>query len=435
MKSAGLVVGAGVAGIEAALKLADQGFTVYLVEKNPSIGGRMAQLSRVFPELDCASNILTPRMIEVAKHQNVKMLPYSEVKDIRREGDIFKVRILKKPRFVDENRCTGCGVCAQHCPVEIANEFDERIGVRNAIYTPFPNAVPQVYTIDREHCLRCGLCQNVCMSKAVDFEQRPETVEVEVGAVIIASGFNPFDPKKYDEYSFSRYDNVITGLTLERLLSLSGPTGGHVLRLSDGKIPKKIAFMQCVSPEDRKSGKLYCSEICCMYATKQAELLKELVPGADITIYHAGSLKSEGELEEYYKKARDEYGIKYSRAKITEIVEKPTHNLLIRTSSGEAGKISENEVDMLVLSTGLVPSDSDFVDALRLKLDEGGYFKAVDSDSNSIQTSTEGVFVVGAAQGPKDIAKSVKQADAAALKASAHLRKLGEDKTTSTRRP
>jgi heterodisulfide reductase subunit A len=434
MKSAGLVVGAGVAGIEAAVKLADQGFIVYLVEKNPSIGGRMAQLSRVFPELDCASNTLTPRMIEAGKHPNVRMLHYSEVKDIRREGDIFKVRILKKPRFVDENRCTGCGVCAQHCPVEIANDFDERIGVRNAIYIPFPNAVPQVYTIDKEHCLRCGLCQNVCMSKAVDFEQRPETIEVEAGAIIIASGFNPFDPRKYEEYSFSRYDNVITGLTLERLLSLSGPTGGHVLRLSDGKIPKKIAFMQCVSPENPKSGKMYCSEVCCMYATKQAELLKELIPGADITIYHAGSLKSDEGLEEYYKKARNEYGIKYSRAKITEVVEKPTHNLLIRASTGESGKLVENEVDMLVLSTGLVPSPNDFVDALRLKLDEGGFFEAVDSDSISVQTSTEGVFVVGAAEGPKDIAKSVKQADAAALKASTYLRKLGEVKTTPTRR-
>jgi heterodisulfide reductase subunit A len=226
---------------------------------------------------------------------------------------------------------------------------------------------------------------------------------------------------------------VITGLTLERLLSLSGPTGGHVLRLSDGKIPKKIAFMQCVSPEDRKSGKMYCSEICCMYATKQAELLKELVPGADITIYHAGSLKSDEELEEYYKKARNEYGIRYSKAKITEVVEKPTHNLLIR-STGDSGKLAENEVDMIVLSTGLVPSSNDFVDALRLKLDEGGFFEAVDSDSNSVQTSTEGVFVVGAAEGPKDIARSIKQADAAALKASVYLRKLGEDKTTPTKR-
>ncbi len=434
MKSAGLVVGAGIAGIEAALKLADQGFTVYLVEKNPSIGGRMAQLSRVYPELDCASNILTPKMIEVGKHPNVRMLPYSEVKDIRREGDIFKVRILKKPRFVDENRCTGCGVCAQHCPVEISNDFDERVGVRNAIYVPFLNAVPQVYTIDKEHCLRCGLCQNVCMSKAVDFEQRAETVEVEVGVVIIASGFNPFDPRKYEEYNFSRLDNVITGLTLERLLSLSGPTGGHVLRLSDGRIPKKIAFIQCVSPENRKSGKTYCSEICCMYATKQAQLLKELIPEADITIYHTDSLKSNEGLDEYYKVARNEHGIRYSRAKIKEVIERPTRNLLIRASTGESGKLAENDVDMIVLSTGLMPSASDFVDALRLKLDEGGFFETVDSDSNSIQTSTEGVFVVGAAEGPKDIAKSVRQADAAALKASVHLRKLGEVKATPTRR-
>jgi len=427
------VVGAGVAGIQAAIRLADQGFTVYLVEKNPSVGGRVAQLSKTYPELDCASHTWTPRMIEVSKHPNIKLLTYSEVKDVRRQGDIFKVKILKKPRFVDENKCTGCGVCAQHCPVEIANDFDERIGVRNAIYVPFPNAVPQAYTIDREHCLKCGLCQNVCMSKAVDFQQRPETIEVEAGAIIVASGFNPFDPRKHDEYNFSRYDNVVTGLTLERLLSLSGPTGGHVLRLSDGKIPKRIAFIQCVSPGNPKSGKIYCSEVCCMYATKQAELLKELIPDADINIYYAEPLVNDERFEEYYKKARTEYGIKYSKARLTEVVEKPTHNLLIRTVS-ESGKPIEHEADMVVLSTGLVPSASDFVDALRLKLDDGGFFEAVDSDSNSIQTSTEGVFVAGAAEGPKDIAKSVKQADAAALKASAYLRKLGEAKTTPIRR-
>ena len=427
------MVGAGVAGIQAALRLADQGFTVYLVEKNPSVGGRAAQLSKTYPELDCASHTWTPKMIEVAKHPNIKLLTYSEVKDIRRQGDTFKVKILKKPRYVDENKCTGCGVCAQHCPVEIANDFDERIGVRNAIYIPFPNAVPQAYAIDREHCLRCGLCQNVCMSKAVDFEQRPETIEVEAGAIIVASGFNPFDPRKYDEYSFSRYDNVVTGLTLERLLSPSGPTGGHVLRLSDGKIPKRIAFIQCVSPENHRSGKIYCSEVCCMYATKQAQLLKELIPEADITIYHAGTLMNDERFEEYYKKARTEYGVKYSKAKPTEVVEKPGHNLQIRTVS-ESGKSTDHEVDMLILSTGLVPSPIEFVDALRLKLDDGGFFKAVDSEGISVQTGTDGVFVAGAAEGPKDIATSVKQADAAALKASVHLKKLGEAKTTPTRR-
>jgi heterodisulfide reductase subunit A len=262
------------------------------------------------------------------------------------------------------------------------------------------------------------------MSKAVDFQQHPETIEVEAGAIIVASGFNPFDPRKYDEYSYSRYDNVVTGLTLERLLSLSGPTGGHVLRLSDGKIPKRIAFIQCVSPENPKSGKIYCSEVCCMYATKQAELLKELIPDADITIYHAGSLINDERFGEYYKRARTEYGVKYSKARPTEVVERPGHNLLIRTVS-ESGKPTEHEVDMVVLSTGLVPSSIEFVDALRLKLDDGGFFEAVDSDSNSVQTSTEGVFVAGAAEGPKDIAKSVKQADAAALKASVHLRRLG----------
>ena len=433
MKSAGLVVGAGVAGIQAATTLADQGFTVYLVEKNPSVGGRVAQLSKTCPNLDCASHTWTPKMIDVGKHPNIKLLTYSEVRDIRREGDAFRVKILKKPRLVDEAKCTGCGICAQHCPVEIANEFDERIGVRNAIYIPFPSAVPQVYTIDREHCLKCGLCQNVCMSKAVDFQQRSETIEVEVGAVIIASGFDPFDPRRHEEYNFSRHDNVITSLTLERLLSLSGPTGGHVLRLSDGKIPLKIAFIQCVSPRNPRSGKIYCSKTCCIYATKQAQLLKELVPEADVTVYYPDSLAIDDEYKEYYEKARTEHGIKYFKAQITEVAEKPMHNLQIRAVS-ESGKPFESEVDMVVLATALVPAGSDWANALRLKLDDGGFFEALRSDGDTVQTSAEGVFVAGAAGGPKDIARSVKQADAAALKAAAYLRKLSEIKATSTRR-
>ncbi len=433
MKSSGLVVGAGVAGIQASITLADQGFTVYLVEKNPSIGGRVAQLSKTCPDLDCASHTLTPKMIEVGKHPNVKLLTYSEVRDICREGDAFKVKILKKPRLVDETKCTGCGICAQHCPVEIANEFDERIGVRNAIYIPFPNAVPQVYTIDKEHCLKCGLCQNVCMSKAVDFQQRSETIEVEVGAVILASGFDPFDPRKHEEYNYSRQDNVITSLTLERLLSLSGPTGGHVLRLSDGKIPNKIAFVQCVSPRNPKSGRIYCSKICCLHATKQAQMLKELVPEADVTIYYPDSLVIDDEYKEYYEQAKTEHGIKYFKAQVKEVTEKPTNNLQIRAVS-ESGRPIESEADLVVLATGLVPVGSDFTDALGLKLDDGGFFEGLRSNGDTVQTNVEGVFVAGVAGGPKDIARSVKQADVAALKAAAHLRKLSEIKTTSTRR-
>jgi len=434
MKPAGLVVGAGIAGIQAALDLADRGFPVCLVEKNPSIGGRAAQLSRVFPNLECAACTLTPKMLEVDKHRNIRLFTYSEVKDVRREGKIFKVKVLKKPRYVDESKCTGCGVCAQHCPVEVPNEFDERIGVRNAIYVPFSNAVPQVYVVDKEHCLKCDLCQNVCTSKAVNLQQGPETIDVEVGAIIVATGYNPFDPRKNVEYGFGKCDNVITGLSLERLLTLSGPTGGHVLRLSDGRIPQKVAFIQCVGPKDKDSRNLYCSKVCCMYATKMAQLLKEQVPTADITIYYPDSLVEGEGSDQFYERAKSEFGVKYQKAQVNEVVQKTAHNLLLRLRNIESNENTEDEVDMVVLSTGLVPAASgDFGGILSLRTGVGSFLQASDTMKDSVTTDVEGVFVAGVAESPKDIAESVKQAHAAALKASAVLENLEKTKTLSVK--
>jgi len=425
MKPAGLVVGAGISGIQAALELAERGFTVYLVEKNPSIGGRAAQLSKTFPDLDCFACTLTPKMLEVDKHRNIRLLTYSEVKDVRRDGKIFRVKILRKPRYVDETKCTGCGVCAQHCPVEVANDFDERIGVRNAIYVPFPNAVPQVYVVDKEHCLKCDLCRNVCTNKAVNLQQRPEPIEVEVGAIIVATGYNPFDPRKNEEYGFGKYDNVITGLTLERLLTPSGPTGGHVLRLSDGKIPQKVAFIQCVGPKGKDSGNLYCSKVCCMYATKMAELLKEQVPSADITIYYPDALAKGDGFDEFYERAKNEFGVKFQKAQLNEVVEKPARDLLLRLKNIESNENIEDQADMVVLSTGLVPAASgDFGGILSLKTGIGNFLEAVDSKKDSVTTDVEGVFVAGVAEAPKDISKSMEQAHVAALRAFFVLEKL-----------
>lgn len=434
MKPAGLVVGAGIAGIQAALDLADRGFTVYLVEKNPSIGGRAAQLSKIFPNLECAACTLTPKMLEVDKHRNIRLFTFSEVKDVRREGKIFRVKILRKPRYVDETKCTGCGICAQHCPVEVANDFDERIGVRNAIYVPFSYAVPQVYIIDKEHCLKCDLCQNVCTNKAVNLQQGPETIEVEVGAIIVATGYSPFDPRKNEEYGFGKCDNVLTGLSLERLLTLSGPTGGHVLRLSDGRIPQKVAFVQCVGPKDKDSRNLYCSKVCCMYATKMAELLKEQVPTADITIYYPDSLAEGDGFDQFYERAKSEFGVKYQKAQVNEVVEKTAHNLLLRLRNIESNENIEDEVDMVVLSTGLVPAASgDFGGMLSLKTGVGNFLQASDTKKDSVTTDVEGVFVAGVAESPKDIEESVKQAQAAAAKASAVLENLEKTKTLSVK--
>ena len=424
MTKAGLVIGAGIAGIQAALDLADQGFTVYVVEKNPSVGGRMAQLDKTFPTLDCAACIMTPKMVDSGRHPNIKLLTYSVVKEVRREGKGFRVKILKKPRYVDEKKCTGCGVCAQLCPVEIPNDFDERMGVRNAIYVPFPQAVPLIYTIDKEHCLECELCQNVCLAGAINLQQLPEEVEIEVGAIIVTTGFDLFDARMKEEYGFGLYDNVVTGLALERLLSASGPTGGHVVRPSDGKIPKKVAFIQCVGSRDEKSGNLYCSRVCCMYATKEAQLLKEHVPGVDVTIYYMDIRAFGKAFEEFYQRAKNEFGIKYIKGRVAEVQENQVNNnLFIRTENVESGELIEDEVDMVILSTGLVPTaTNDFEKILPLKIGDDNFFVAANPQIDPVSTNIDGVFIAGVAGGPKDIPDSVAQASAAAMKASILLK-------------
>jgi heterodisulfide reductase subunit A len=424
LTKAGLVIGAGIAGIEAALDLANQGFTVYVVEKNPSIGGRVAQLDKIFPKLGCAACMLTPKMVDAGRHPNIKLLAYSEVKEIHREGKIFKVKIVKKPRFVDENKCVGCGECAKLCPVEVANDFDEKIGIRSAIYVPFSQAVPLVYTIDREHCLQCELCKNVCRTGAINHQQVPEEMSIDVGAIIVTTGYDLFDAKKNEEYGFGRYDNVITGLTLERLLSVAGPTGGHVVRLSDGKIPRKVAFIQCVGPRDEKSGSFHCSKVCCMYATKQAELLKKHVLGVDITIYYTDAMAFDKKSEEFYQKAKSEFGIKYVKARVSKVQEKPSNNnLIVFANDVDLGRPFENEVDLIVLSTGLTPAaTSEFAKVLPLKTGDDSFFATADPKIDPVSTSVNGVFLAGVAEGPKDIADSLAQAGVAAMKAAALMK-------------
>lgn len=424
MPKAGLVIGGGIAGIQAALDLASQGFTVYLVEKKPSIGGRVAQMDKTFPKLDCAACTMEPKMVEVASHPNINLLTYSEIKDIRRVGKNFKVKILKRPRYVDETKCIGCGTCAQLCPVEVPNDFDERMGFRSAIYVEFPQAVPLMYTIDREHCLECELCQNLCKFGAINLRQKPEETEVEVGAIIVATGFNLFDARKKAEYSFGRSDNVVTGLSLERLMNISGPTGGRLVRPSDGKIPKKIAFIQCVGLQDEASKNLYCSRVCCMYATKQAEMVKRQIFGADVTIYHSDTLAFSNQFEEFFHKAKSDLGIKYVNGRISQVRENPANsNLLLRGSNTESGQPIEDEVDMVVLSTGVVPAaGEEFQKLLSIKRDDDGFFTPSNPNLDTVTTSTEGVYIAGVASGPKDISESISQAKVAAMKAASLLK-------------
>lgn len=425
MSKPALVIGGGIAGIQAALDLADQGIKVYLVEKRPSIGGKMSQLDKTFPTLDCAACIMTPKMVDAARHPNIQLLPYSEVREVTGKAGNFLVRIVRKPRYVDENKCTGCGVCAEHCPVEVPSEFDQGLGIRKAIYVPFPQAVPLVYTIDRDHCLECGLCTKVCGVGALNLEQQPQEMSMEVGAIIVATGCEIFDIARKPEYGAGTYDNVITGLALERLLSASGPTGGHVLRPSDGRIPRKVAFVQCVGSRDEKVGIDYCSRVCCMYAIKEAELVKEHVQGADITIFYMDIRAFGKGFEEFYRRAENEFKIKFIKGRVAEIVEVPaTRNLVVRAENIETGELVDEEVDLVVLSAGLRPAaNGDFAKLLSIPLAEDGFFVTENPKIDPVTTPVRGVFTAGVAEGPKDIPDSVAHASAAAMKASIVLKK------------
>jgi len=419
-----LIIGGGVSGIQAALDLADMGFKVYLVEKTPSIGGRMAQLDKTFPTLDCSACILTPKMVDVARHPNIELLTYSEVREVSGKPGDFRVLILKKPRYADEEKCTGCGVCAQYCPIEAPNEFDAGLGIRKAIYVPFPQAIPLVYVIDKEHCINCGLCEKMCEAGAINHKQQPAEVTVEVGSIIVSTGFRPFDAKIKGEYGYGKYENVITGLEFERLVNAAGPTGGYLTRLSDGNIPKTIAFIQCVGSRDEKANNLNCSRVCCMYAVKQAILAKEHIPRAEISIFYM-DIRAYGKgFEEFYRRAEDEFKIEFIRGAVSEVTEDPeTKNLILRVEDTDTGELVEREFDMVVLSVGLIPSEgSEVVEKiLGVPRSEDGFFTSIQPEVFSVLTPMDGIFIAGVAEGPKDIPDSIAQASAAAMKASTIL--------------
>ena len=415
-----LVVGGGVAGIQSALDLADLGITTYLVEKEPSIGGKMAKLDKTFPTLDCSACILTPKMVEVIRHPDIKLLTYSEVSEISGTAGDFTVKIIKKPRYVKEDECSGCGLCAQHCPVEVPNEFDMGRGVRNAIYVPFPQAIPLVYTIDIENCIKCRACEKICDRGAIDFNQEPDEIELKVRSVVISTGYELFDAKKYTRYGYRRYPNVLVALELERLINASGPTLGHLLRLSDGKIPKKIAFLQCVGSRDEKMGVPYCSRICCMYAMKNAILIKEHHPDTEVTIYYTDIRAFGKGFAEFYDMAEDRFDVNFVRGKVGEILEDPeTKNLIIRVENTETEEFLEEEYDMVVLSSGIVPIKPEkWINQLGVTTSEDGFFTLVAPNSESTDTNIPGIVLAGTSAGPMDIPDSVAHASAAAMRAA-----------------
>jgi len=420
VKKSTLIIGGGIAGIQAALDLADMGYKVYLLEKQPSIGGKMAQLDKTFPTMDCAACILTPKMVDASRHENIELITYAEVKEIKGYVGNFTVKVVKKPRYVIEELCTGCMDCAEACPVEVPNEFDLSLGSRKAIYVPFPQAVPLVYTLDQESCIGCGACKNVCTIEAIDFNQKPVELTLEVGTIIIATGYNVFDATRKPEYGYGRYENVITGLEFERLINASGPTGGKLLRLSDGKEPRSIAFIQCVGSRDENTN-LYCSRVCCMYAIKNARLYKEKHPETEVYIFYIDIRAFGKGYEEFYKIAQEEYGIKFFKGRPSVIYENDkTGGLVLNVEDTMLGRKIEVEVDLVVLSVGMEPgADTESISKM-LGVSRGadGFFLEAHPKLRPVDTLVEGVYLAGAAQGPKDIPDTVAQASGAAARAS-----------------
>ncbi len=420
-----LIIGGGIAGISAALDIATAGYKTYLIEKGPTIGGRMAQLDKTFPTMDCSACILTPKMVDTSQHPNIELYTYSEVKKVDGFVGNFQVTIEKKPRYVIEDKCTGCGECAQVCPVYAPNEFDEGFAPRKAIYVPFPQAVPLVFTIDRNKCIECRLCQKVCEPEAIDFDQKPELIDLKVGTIIVTTGYDPYIPK-IEEYGYGRYENVITGIQMERLLSSFGPTGGKVKRPSDLKEPEKILFIQCVGSRNLQEGQFpYCSRVCCMYTAKQARQYKEKHPEAQIYISYMDIRAFGKGYEEFYEIVQREYGINYIRGRVAEIREDPkTKNLIVRLQDTFLDRLLEIEVDMVVLATAIVArkETKEITELLRLSTDKGFILEA-HPKLRPVDTLSDGIFVAGVAQGPKDIPDTVAQAKGAAASAIALMGK------------
>jgi len=418
-----MVIGGGVAGIQAALDLADTGYQVYLVEKEPSIGGRMAQLDKTFPTMDCSICILAPKMSDAGRHPNIELLTNSEVTEVKGYIGNFRVKVLKKPRHVTEE-CTACGDCARVCPITTPNEFDVGLATRRAIYTPFAQAVPSTYIIDRNLCLNkeniilCDKCIKACEARAIDFDMKPETVELEVGTIIVATGADVYDPTSLANYGYGKFPNVITSLEFERLINAGGPSGGNLIRPSDMQIPDTVAFIQCVGSRSDK-GHLYCSNVCCMNTIKDSLLIKEHWPDTKIHVFYV-DIRAYGKgFEDLYKRAKKE-GVIFIRGLPSEIHEdRKINNLWLIGENTLQKELYKVNVGMVILSIGIEPRrDNELVQRLlTLSRNPDGFFMEAHPKLRPVDTPTGGVFLAGCAESPKDIKDSVTQASAAAARA------------------
>lgn len=430
---AALVIGGGIAGIQSALDIADAGFKVYLVERTPSIGGRMSQLDKTFPTLDCSSCILTPKMVDVSRHPNIELLTYSEVSEINGHAGSFQVRIKQKPRYVDVDKCRGCGLCAQACRLsgrvsgEPGSDFNAGIAKRAAIYVPFPQAVPLVYTVDPQACVYltrgvCGktfLCKDACDAQAIDFTQTEQYLDVEVETIVVATGFDVFDPHRRPELGYGVYPEVITTLEFERLASASGPTAGKITL--NGHSPREVVFIHCVGSRDRSLSDgedgyspAYCSRVCCMAVAKQAHLAHDRLPGANVTVFYMDVRAFGKGFEEFYDRVREE-GVIYRRGNPSEIIRRG-EKVVVRAEDTLLGEPLEVEADLVVLAIGMKPrlDAADFAGMLSLERSPDGFFQETHPKMSTVESNVPGVFLAGCCQGPKDIPDTVAHAKAAA---------------------
>ncbi len=421
-----LVIGGGIAGIQTALDIADAGFEVDIVEKKPTIGGKMAQLDKTFPTLDCAACILTPKMVDVAQHEKIRIFSYSEVTEVKGFVGNFDVTIKKNARFVNEDLCTGCGACTEKCPMKkVPNEFNLGMDNRRAIYIPFAQAVPKVATIDPNYCNmlkngKCGVCAKVCTANAIDYTQKDQYIEEKYGAIVVATGFNPISMDKFDEFAYNQSKDVITSLEFERLTNAAGPTAGKLLRPSDGRHPEKIVFVQCVGSRCdacAEKGKEYCSKICCMYTAKHAMLTRDKYPDTDVTVFYIDVRTPGKNFDEFYRRAVEEYGVHYIKGMVGK-VSPEGDKLIVQGSDLLADKQLKIEADLVVLAAAIEPDKSarPLATMLTASMDTNDFFTEAHPKLRPVESPTAGVFLSGACQGPKDIPETVSQAGAAAAK-------------------
>lgn len=435
-----LVIGGGIAGIQTALDIANMGHEVVMVEKEPSIGGRMAQLDKTFPTIDCSACILSPRMVDVAQHPNITLYSYSQVESIDGYVGNFNVVIRKKARYVDEKKCTGCLECTAKCPEKnIPNEFDEGKAMRRAIYVPFAQSVPKVPVIDAERCRyllspdpatvqvaegekppkrRCGTCAKVCAAGAVDYEQKDELISEQFGAIVVATGFNISGAEEYGEYGGGKLPNVITALDFERFVNASGPTSGKILRPSDGEKPKRVVFIQCVGSRDDSKGRPYCSRICCMYTAKQAILVREKLPESEIYVFYMDIRAAGKGYEEFVRRAQMEYGANYVRGRVSRIFEDEDGQMIVKGVDTLAGMPVEMEADLVILATASIAREEskELANLIGIPTDAYGFISEVHPKLQPIEVPRDGVFVAGAALSPRDVPDTVATAGAVAAK-------------------